>query len=232
MNKQVIKFVSGSPIRKLENEKPVPIVKTLPKWYKDADKYISDDNDKYSTFKNCVPFFDAMTAGYTHVTPCDIEFFIENNVVKHRVLDPNFEFFIEARNAMEQFHNPAGYYAEHFHWFPEWYPVLPDGYSLLCTMPFNRYELPFLTTSGIIDSDKAKMAGRIPFFLKEGFTGVIKAGTPIAQLIPIKREEWKAEYQYPSHGRSMFEILKNIKKYREPKRNAYRDNDWVKKIYE
>jgi hypothetical protein len=33
--------------------------------------------------------------------------------------------------------------------------------------------------------------GRYPFFLKTGFTGLIPAGTPIAQIILIKNDKWK-----------------------------------------
>ena len=33
----------------------------------------------------------------------------------------------------------------------------------------------------------------MPFLLQMGFEGVIKAGTPIAQIIPIKSEPWKLE---------------------------------------
>ena len=232
MDNQVIKFISGSPIRKLENEKPVPIVKTLPKWYKDASKYLIENDQKWSTFKNCMPFFDAMSSGYSYITPCDIKFFMEDGIIKHEVSDPNFASFVEARPQMPEFEVPDGYHSTPFHWFSEWYPVSPDGYSILITMPFNRYDLPFITTSGIIDSDKTKIAGRIPFFLRKNFTGVIPAGTAVAQLIPIKREAWSSQYDTPSHGRSMFDFLKNLKRYREQKVNAYRDNDWIRKIYE
>jgi hypothetical protein len=42
-----------------------------------------------------------------------------------------------------------------------------------------------------MDADKYSTSGNLPFFMKEGFTGMIPAGTPIAQLIPIKRASWK-----------------------------------------
>jgi hypothetical protein len=32
--------------------------------------------------------------------------------------------------------------------------------------------------------------GRLPFFVKEGFEGVVPRGTPIYQIIPFKREKW------------------------------------------
>jgi hypothetical protein len=43
-----------------------------------------------------------------------------------------------------------------------------------------------------MDSDQYSTSGNIPFFIKEDFSGVIPAGTPFAQIIPIKRDSWTA----------------------------------------
>jgi hypothetical protein len=43
-----------------------------------------------------------------------------------------------------------------------------------------------------MDSDKYSTSGNIPFFIKEDFVGVIPAGTPFAQIIPIKRSDWSS----------------------------------------
>jgi hypothetical protein len=59
--------------------------------------------------------------------------------------------------------------------------------------PANRFDLPFTTLSGIVDSDTALHEGNLPFFIKEGFEGLIPKGTPIFQIIPFKRENWKSE---------------------------------------
>jgi hypothetical protein len=56
--------------------------------------------------------------------------------------------------------------------------------------PLNRYDLPFTISSAIVDSDDFNAPGNIPFFLKDGFEGIIPAGTPFAQIIPIKRSSW------------------------------------------
>ena len=47
--------------------------------------------------------------------------------------------------------------------------------------------------AGIIDLDEGMYNGNIPFFINGNFTGVIDQGTPIAQIIPFKREDWKIE---------------------------------------
>jgi hypothetical protein len=45
--------------------------------------------------------------------------------------------------------------------------------------------------TGIIDGGFImSVNGSIPFYVKEGFEGVIPQGTPIAQLIPFRQENW------------------------------------------
>ena len=47
--------------------------------------------------------------------------------------------------------------------------------------------------SGVVDANYPMSGGKLPFLIQEGFEGIIKAGTPIAQIIPIKSEPWKLE---------------------------------------
>ena len=54
-------------------------------------------------------------------------------------------------------------------------------------------DLPFYTLGGVLDTDKWGEAGNHPFLLKKGFEGIIPKGTPIVQVIPFKRENWKAK---------------------------------------
>ena len=51
-----------------------------------------------------------------------------------------------------------------------------------------------MTLSAIVDCDEDLLgSGRIPFYIKDGFKGLVKKGTPIFQIIPIKREDWTLE---------------------------------------
>jgi hypothetical protein len=47
---------------------------------------------------------------------------------------------------------------------------------------------------GVVDTDTYNAPVNFPFVLKNvNFEGLIPAGTPIAQVIPFKREEWKMQ---------------------------------------
>jgi len=110
---------------------------------------------------------------------------------------------------------------------------VPEGYSALYSQPFNRFELPFLTTSGIIDNDKVKLPGTMPFFIIKGFSGVIPAGTPYAQILPFKRENWESEIDASIDYESLVKInQENSAKYRQPDGGIYQREVWERRKYE
>lgn len=122
---------------------------------------------------------------------------------------------------------PKGYHHHHFSWGTKQILKVEDGYSLLITHPLNRDDLPFRTLSGIVDANYAMNGGKLPFLLQEGFEGIIKAGTPIAQIIPIKREPWVLEHNT--------NLLKEAKLARSTSLKTifgwYRDKWWNRKEY-
>jgi hypothetical protein len=133
---------------------------------------------------------------------------------------------------MPQFHHPEGYYVNHFAWAPDWAVETPKGYSVLYSQPFNRFELPFLTTSGIIDNDSVNLPGSMPFFLIKGFSGVIPAGTPYVQMIPFKREDWVSEIVIENPNKINEKNIKNSAMYRVPDGGVYKNEVWQPRKYE
>jgi hypothetical protein len=105
---------------------------------------------------------------------------------------------------------------------------VPKGYSFLITHPLNRYDLPFTTMSAIVDADFGLHGGQVPFFLKENFEGIIPMGTPIAQIIPFKRDNWISE---KSLGLWKKSDLNNKRAYMVTS-GWYKKNHWKKKSFE
>ena len=152
--KNIISFVSNR--EWLTNDSfsvPSPIIKTIPEWYRKADRFAKKpngefwegpDGGKIPTWKACPSIFDIMGTGYTLKTPCDITFVQhDNGTMTVTIEDPRYSDFCTAREPMPQFVSPQGYYETHFAWFPDWAVETPEGYSVLYTQPFNRFELPF-----------------------------------------------------------------------------------------
>jgi hypothetical protein len=134
---------------------------------------------------------------------------------------------------MPQFPHPRAYHAKHFAWWADWAVELPEGYSALYTHPLNRFELPFLTTSGIVDNDKVHLPGTMPFFWLKGVRGILPAGTPYAQIIPFKREHWESEVHVSSDTEAMIAKNKaNSAKYRKPDGGVYQREVWERRKYQ
>jgi hypothetical protein len=125
-----------------------------------------------------------------------------------------------------------GYHDKHFAWYPDWAVEVPEGYSVLYSQPYDRYDLPFLTTSGIIDNDKVNLPGTMPFFLSKEWVGILPAGTPYAQMMPFKREDWTSEYVKESGLEITKKNMKNSEKYRVPNGGVYLKDVWEKRKYE
>jgi len=240
---KIIDFISNRPwLTKDSKSKPVPISKSMPQWYKEADRFakmpngeywIGPDKGKIPTWKACPAILDILTTGYSLVTPCDIEFFLDDaGQIDVKIEDPMYKGFATRRPPMPQFRHPEGYYNYHFAWMPDWAVKVPEGYSVLYVSPFNRYDLPIMTVSGIIDNDKVNLPGSFPFFVQEGWTGVLPAGTPYAQLLPFLREDWKSEITIPTSSQMMNHNIENSKKYRVPDGGVYQKEVWTKRLYE
>ena len=241
--KKIIKFVSNrSWLNENSKSKPTPIIRNIPDWYKDADRYalmpngqpwIGPDGGKFVTWKACPALYDIMSTGYIYKTPCDIEFYINDaGIISGKVLDSQYQDFLHVRSPMPQFIAPMGYHEHHFAWWADWAVELPKGYSAIYSQPYNRFELPFITTSGIIDNDSVSLPGTMPFFISKNWTGIRPAGTPYAQIIPFKRENWQSEIIIEDPNILFEKNNKNSNKYRKPNGGIYQKYVWSRRKYE
>ena len=176
-----------------------PAKNHIPDWYKKIPKWKNNeiyDMEKglQNSLKQCVPFMETMSTGYMIVLPYDV--YVKNDMgFPLLTWKSGVEFPPKSRGeASHKLIVPAGHHSIEFVWDLCTQYQFPKEYSFLFTHPLNRHDLPFTTLSGIIDGDFAMSAhGNVPFFVKKGFEGLIPQGTPVAQLIPFRRENWKSE---------------------------------------
>jgi len=181
---------------------PVNASECIPEWYKKLPRYVNNSDKPIKALgqkdlKSCVPFRDAMISGYMILLPADVEVCISASGDVDVFTNPILTFgVVEKRGPLSPQNqgfgmpNPIGTVPIMFAWIGMWGVKTNKKDSILITHPFNRYDLPFVTPSGIVDSGYFGVAGNIPFFIQEGFKGVIPKGTPIAQVFPFKRESW------------------------------------------
>ena len=169
----------------------------IPEWYKDIPaktKLRSFDEKEDLTIKRCIPVLDAFTTGYYLVTAKDFTFTYdkEKNISKisgNGISQRNISMHPMSQLGDMPFSPEYIKYA--YKWGNEYTIKTPPGYSILFTHPLNHHHLPFYTLSGVVDTDTYIMPVLFPFLMKNNFEGTISAGTPIVQIIPFKREDWK-----------------------------------------
>lgn len=184
--------------------KPKPASEYIPEWYKNAKSYLSPDGRKrairedepndgvLASIKRCMPLYDMMTAGYIIETPYDI-------YVHQKPEGPYFQWFsndaIAFQPEVQLQQHPAfpkgrnGVRIQH-----PWGIQTPKGWSILIMNPTHREETPIHIVPGIVDTDTYPIPFNMFIILNDpDFEGMIPAGTPFAQVIPLKRESWISE---------------------------------------
>jgi hypothetical protein len=209
----------------------------VPDWYRKSPSKIKGESTELlisapysvtSTYKKCTPILDAITSGYVVALSADIEVILKDDgspYIMWRTMRDIISF--HSAEQWEGLPCPNGYFPFVYKWNNQFTINTPSGYSLLFTKPFNRFDLPFESVSGIVDTDAYDMPVNFPFFIKKGFTGIIPKGTPIAQIIPIKRESWGREHiEYDKD----FHMIA-IDRFRSTIKRSYKNNFWNRKIY-
>jgi hypothetical protein len=217
----------------LDLDKPVPASSLLPDWYKKTENYVTDtkipiDGKTSGTIKKCIPVFDSMTTGYFILLPTDI--------YCEPIGDGNFNFQWPGYDILD-FHTieQAKLYPiknEEIGGIPKfinpWGIKTPKGYSILITTPQHR-DLPFTIFPGIVDTDKYTSSINFPFLINDkNFSGIIPKGTPIAQIIPFKRDSWKMSI---GNKKDYDEISKVNNRLTFEFFDKYKKIWWSKKIY-
>jgi hypothetical protein len=213
---------------------PKPAIKSIPEWYKHIGRDVELTEEEmgknpklYSvpmgTVKKCIPVLDALSSGYIYSLPIEVAFDAES-----RSFGTNSDIqFIEGHDGrqMNGFMTDPSYIPVAYKWRNLNVIKTPPGWSCLFTHPLNRFDLPFTTLSGVVDTDTHDMPVNFPFLMKQGFNGKIEIDTPIVQIIPFKRTEWKSVTEkYNKDHTSGFNATKLTE-------DNYKKNFWQRKSY-
>lgn len=210
-----------------------PARNNIPEWYKKIPKWKNNkmfdmDVGFQPTIKHCAPFLEAMTTGYMINLPYDL--YVSNNNGSPFLSWNKIQFPPTWRDSVSSDSVvPAGHFPTEYIWNYCVAHTIPKGYSLLFTHPLNRHDLPFTTLSGIVDGGFVMNAhGQIPFYIKQNFEGLIPQGTPIAQLIPFRQENW--------HSKKVKDLVKIGETHRDASSSLisgwYKKTFWTRKKYD
>jgi hypothetical protein len=195
-------------------KQPQPSFKNIPEWYKNTESYINGskkplgEGETSATIKRCMPVFDAITSGYLIYSAADVYVSTKNG-------EPWFEWssmgMIGSHPLIQAPIHPANKGETVYpKWINFWGVKTPKGYSCLFTQPFH-HDLPFTIFDGIVDTDNYSAPVNFPFVMNDiNFEGLIPEGTPIAQVIPFKRESWKMQIGGEKEVREQLEQSVNM----------------------
>jgi hypothetical protein len=175
---------------------PVPASKMIPEWYKNLPSYQSSANrfekSKTQSIKRCMPVFDAFSAGYYILTFTDLTVTRDENGVA------GFQWAYDTQETIT-FH--AGHQLEGYKGLElpygaakirnPWAVKTPSGYSSFFMPPVHQNPIGLRILEGYVDTDTYSNPVQFPFLLDDNFVGDIPAGTPIAQVIPFKRDNFE-----------------------------------------
>lgn len=188
-------FTNTSAVKNIPE--PKPSSQFIPQWYKDIDSYVTGKkipNTKGSTsgtVKRCIPVFDAVTSGYIITSAADVYISLKGELPWYEWASLDLIEFHPVEQAPNHPKNTGFSYPK---WMNPWSIETPKGYSVLVTQPMH-HDLPFTILPGVVDTDTYHPPINFPFVMNDpDFEGVIPAGTPIAQIIPFKRESWKMSF--------------------------------------
>lgn len=212
---------------------PLPSSKFLPEWYKKTEEYLvgkkevfTEDANTTATIKKCIPVFDAMTAGYILTTQVDVQVKIVDNA-------PYFNWSAQDAISFHPIEQAELHPKRNGFSYPKWtnpYTIkTPKGYSCLFIPPLHNPNGIFTVLEGFVDTDTYISPVNFPFVLNDPkWEGLIPAGTPMVQIIPIKRESWKSEL---GNIDSMEEARKIQFKLKTLFFNSYKTQFWTRKEY-
>jgi hypothetical protein len=176
---------------------PVPerAVRFVPEWFKRLEREMAMNYPSglpARTAKACLPMTDAFALGFVIPLPFDVRLVVpEDRLAIQLGWAPDLPFAPLGHHHPGQLGAPAPPFERTMplKFMNPWRIKVPAGYSLLFTQPLSRPDLPFACFSGLVDCDRFDTTVNIPF----AWTGppgdhMLPAGTPIAQVVPIRRE--------------------------------------------
>jgi len=225
---------------------PEPIKLNIPPWFKELKHSLGNE-----TVKGCIPFLDTLTSGYLIRMPQDMA--IAHNVTNDKGDKDSFVDWgmaslgawigakgLNLNHNTSEIHgtNQLGKcpYVEQNKNLPfykimnPWMIQTPPGYSCLFLPPLNNVDDRFQIIPGIVDTDKYDLHINFPIVLNgdkyDVLKTTIKVNTPVAQVFPFKRENWKMEIQNrkEKHRWSFFKLQQRLL-------HKYKNAFWQKKSW-
>jgi hypothetical protein len=175
---------------------PVPAKSVLPAWFRQLpgiDKSQVTATNNGLTVKRCLPFVDAMSAGWIVPLAAPVRLEISEG---GQTVSTGWEFDREMVSNHGAFQIAGSPYEPHppmkFH--NHWTIRTPKGWSCLFLPPINRPNGVIEVLSGLVDTDSYRSPVNLPFVaIAPDGVHTLQKGTPLVQVIPFRRADLDIE---------------------------------------
>jgi hypothetical protein len=206
---------------------PVPAKSVLPAWFRHLpgiDKSQVTATNNGLTVKRCMPFVDAMSAGWIIPLAASVRLEISEG---GRTVSAGWEFDREMVSNHGSFQIAGSPYEPHppmkFHNY--WTIRTPKGWSCLFLSPINRPNGVIEVLSGLVDTDTYKSPVNFPFvaIAPDGVYD-LKKGTPLVQVVPFRRADVAVEASIRAESKQEGEEREHIRRSTHAGTGWYRRN--------
>lgn len=209
---------------------PVQASKMVPQWWKRLPQTISSEKDMYggdaATAKKCFPMLDAMTLGY--IIPLQGDVHITTNVDRSIIRATN-----PPGMKVAEFHSikqvggkkdAPGAPCDPIKFINYWVIKTAPGWSTLFIPPVNHMNPHFTCLSGMVDTDRYPKEVNFPaIWHTPNFDERLPAGTPLVQVIPIKRNTFNRQPKIRKMTQDEFKHIETITKCQQSRAHHYTD---------
>lgn len=207
---------------------PVPAAKAIPSYYKNIPPTVPGEPES-NTAKRCVPFLDAMSAGF--IIPLWVDMMVVAKDSELKIIFPDgFQqpTLLEKHSSRQIPDHPLSglpFGNRPLKLISPWLVKTQPGVSCLFTSPLNHLDPRIKLFDGVVDTDRYYLNVNFPmiFTVGEGEYFFPK-GTPIAQAIPFRRETAKLSVGVVDTAKknSTIAMIKTTLAF------GYKDNYWHK----
>src|SRR5918999_4692880 len=171
---------------------PVPAKTVLPPWFRQlpgVDKSQVTATNNGLTVKRCLPFVDAMSAGWIIPLAATVRLEVREG---GQTVTAGWEFDREMVSNHASFQISGSPWGDRppmkFHNY--WTIRTPKGWSCLFLPPINRPDGVVEVLSGVVDTDSYRSLINFPFVaVAPDGEYTLKKGTPLVQVIPFRRSD-------------------------------------------
>jgi Family of unknown function (DUF6065) len=204
---------------------PVPAKGVLPAWFRQlpgVDKSQVTATNNGLTVKRCLPFVDAMSAGWIIPLAAPVRLEISEG---GQTVTAGWEFDRELVSNHGAFQIAGSPYEPHppmkFHNY--WTIRTPKGWSCLFLPPINRPNGVVEVLSGLVDTDNYTSLINFPFVaIAPDGVHTLKKGTPLVQVIPFRRADVALEGSIRAENEQEGEERERIRRSTHAEEGWYR----------